>query len=100
MSRYVSFVGTLTLTFGMIFQLPLLILFLTKIGIVTPMFLSSKRKHAMALVFIFAAVLTPPDVITQCLMAAPLIVLYETGVMLSRYAYRPRTLSSPLVGEE
>lgn len=87
-SRYISFVGTLTFAFSMIFQLPLILLFLTKIGIVTPA-LTGKRKHAIVLMFILGAVLTPPDIITQCLMAGPLLVLYEIGIIFSKFAYRP-----------
>lgn len=88
-SKYISFVGALTFAFGAIFQLPLVSLFLTKIGVVTPAFLSSKRRHAIVFIFIAAALITPPDVITQCLMAVPLIVLYEIGIILSKFAYRP-----------
>jgi sec-independent protein translocase protein TatC len=88
MSNYVSFVGNLTLAFGSVFQLPLISLFLTKIGIVTPVFLSDKRRHAIVLIFILAATLTPPDVITQCLMAVPLLVLYEISIIFSKIAYR------------
>ena len=87
-SKYISFMGMLTLTFGLIFELPLISLFLTKIGVVTPVFLSSKRKQAVVLVFITAALLTPPDVVTQCLMALPLLILYEVGIIFSRLGYR------------
>lgn len=87
-SRYISFVGVLTLSFGVVFELPLAILFLTKIGMVTPEFLSSKRKHAIVLMFVTAAILTPPDVITQCLMALPLLVLYEISILFSRLGSR------------
>ncbi|MFC1632143.1 twin-arginine translocase subunit TatC [Candidatus Omnitrophota bacterium] len=89
-NSYISFVGTLVLAFGLIFELPLASLFLTKIGIVTPKFLSSKRKQAVVVIFISAAILTPPDVITQCLMAVPLLALYEIGILCSKLAYRPR----------
>ncbi len=89
-SRYISFIGTLTLAFGIIFELPLISLFLTKIGVVTPVFLSGKRRHAIIFIFITAAMLTPPDVVTQCLMAVPLLVLYEVGIIFSRLAYRRR----------
>lgn len=82
--KYVSFVAILSLTFGIVFQLPLAALFLTKIGIVTPQFLSKNRKYAIVIIFIVAAIFTPPDVITQCLMAVPLLVLYELGIFLSR----------------
>jgi len=88
-SKYISFVGTMIFAFGVVFQLPLILLFLTKIGMVTPMFLSSKRRHAIVCMFILSATLTPPDVITQCLMAVPLLVLYEIGIIFSKCAYRP-----------
>jgi len=88
-NKYVSFVGTLTFCFAVIFQLPLISLFFTKIGLVTPAILSSKRKHAIVAIFILAAFLTPPDMITQMLMAVPLLVLYEIGIIFSKIAYRP-----------
>lgn len=88
-SKYISFISGLTLTFGMIFELPLVSLFLTKIHIVTPHFLIKKRRHAIVFIFVIAAILTPPDVVTQCLMAGPLLVLYEIGILFSKFAYRP-----------
>ncbi|MFC1666486.1 twin-arginine translocase subunit TatC [Candidatus Omnitrophota bacterium] len=87
-NKYISFVGTLTFAFSIVFQLPLIMLFLTKIGIVTPVFLVKKRKHAIVGMFILSAILTPPDVITQCLMAGPLLVLYEIGIIFSKVVYR------------
>lgn len=89
-SKYISFVGTLTLTFGVIFELPLVTLFLTKIGIITPGILIEKRKHAAVIMFILSAVLTPPDVVTQCFMAVPLILLYELGIIFSKAVYEKR----------
>lgn len=88
-NNYISFVGALVLIFGVIFELPLASLFLTKIGLVTPKFLSGRRREAIVIIFISAAVLTPPDVITQCLMAVPLLVLYEISIVFSKFAYRP-----------
>ena len=90
-SKYITFVGVLTLAFGVVFELPLVILFLTKIGLVTPEFLSRRRRHAIVLIFIVAALLTPPDVVTQVLMAGPLLVLYEISILFSRWAYKPIT---------
>ena len=89
-SRYVSFVGMLTLSFGIIFELPLAMLFLTKVGIISPQFLKNKRKHAIVLLFIAAAILTPPDVITQLLMALPLLILYEMGILCSQIAFKEK----------
>ena len=82
-SKYISFVAVLTFLFGVVFELPLLMLFLAKIGIVTPDFLRKRRRHAIVIIFIIAAILTPPDIVTQCLMAGPLIVLYELGILFS-----------------
>lgn len=87
-NNYVSFVGTMVLVFGIVFELPLAILFFTKIGLVTPGFLSGKRRHAIVIIFIVAAALTPPDVFTQILLAVPLLVLYEVGIVFSKIVYR------------
>ena len=59
-------------------------------GIVTPQFLRQKRKYAILLTFALGAILTPPDVITQCMMAGPLIVLYEIGILVSKVAYKKK----------
>ncbi|MBU1061291.1 MAG: twin-arginine translocase subunit TatC [Candidatus Omnitrophica bacterium] len=88
MGRYISFIGTLTFVSGVIFELPIAILFLTKIGVVTPGFLSKNRKYAIVIIFIIAAIFTPPDIITQCLMAVPLMGLYELSIVLSRFVRR------------
>ncbi|MBU2540780.1 MAG: twin-arginine translocase subunit TatC [Candidatus Omnitrophica bacterium] len=87
LSKYISFLATLVFAFAIVFQLPLISLFLTKIGIVTPRFLSEKRRHAVVFIFIIAAMLTPPDVITQILMALPLLFLYEIGIIFSKLVY-------------
>ncbi|MBL7071674.1 MAG: twin-arginine translocase subunit TatC [Candidatus Omnitrophica bacterium] len=83
-SKYISFVGLLTICFGILFEMPLVSLFLTKIGLVTPEFLSAKRKQSIVIIFIVSAALTPPDIITQCLMAIPLIALYEISIIFSK----------------
>lgn len=82
---YLDFVLKFMLAFGLIFELPLAIIFLTRIGLLTPQFLSKNRKYAILINFIIAAVLTPtPDVFNQLLMAVPLIVLYEIGIIGAR----------------
>ena len=86
--NYISFVGTLMLGFGVVFELPLILMFLTKIGIATPEFLVQKRRHAIVLILIVSAILTPPDIISQLIMAIPLIVLYELGIIVSKITYR------------
>lgn len=82
--NYVSFLGTMILAFGVIFELPLILMFLTKIGIATPAYLSQKRKFAVVIILVISALITPPDVISQLLMASPLLILYEVGIVMSR----------------
>ncbi len=88
--QYFSFSIKLLFAFGIIFELPVVIFFLTKIGVVTPEFLAKKRKYAILLAFIFGAILTPPDVVTQVMMAGPLILLYEIGILVSRLARKKK----------
>jgi len=87
---YVDFETMLMLVFGVAFELPLVITILTLVGIVTPKLLTTKRKYAILIMFIAAAVLTPQDVFTQLLLAGPLLVLYEISVVLSKYFYKRR----------
>lgn len=82
--QYFSFSIKLLFAFGVVFELPLVIFFLSRIGIVSVDFLRQKRKYAILLTFAMAAILTPPDVITQCMMAGPLILLYEIGIIIAR----------------
>ena len=84
LNQYLSFVGWMVLAFGAAFELPMGILFLAKLKVVTPRTLKLYRKHAVLLIFIAAAILTPtPDAFTQFLLAAPLIILYEASILLS-----------------
>lgn len=83
-TRYVNFLATMLIAFGVLFELPLVLMFLTRIGVATPEFLKQKRRHAVVLILILSAVITPPDVVTLAMMAGPLILLYELGVMFSR----------------
>ena len=88
--RYISFVGNLVLTCGIIFEMPLVIAFLAKIGVASPQFLIAKRKHAIIVIFAASAILTPsPDCFSQVLMAVPLMILYELSIILSKWIYRP-----------
>lgn len=87
-SNYLTFITKILLAFGIIFQLPVISFFLTKMRILKPRFLRKGRRIAIVLIFIAAAVLTPPDVFTQLLMAGPLIVLYEASIWVSVFASR------------
>lgn len=87
LNQYLSFVGWLLLAFGLAFELPVVILFLVKLKIVTARTLAVYRRQAVLLIFIAAAILTPtPDIFTQLLLAVPLMVLYEIGAWLARFA--------------
>jgi len=88
--QYFSFAIKLLFAFGFVFELPVVIFFLSKMGLVTPEFLKKKRKYAILLTFALAAILTPPDVITQCMMAIPLLVLYEIGILVSMVARKKK----------
>jgi len=90
LSKYVSLVVVCCLAFGCVFQMPVVIFFLTRLGIVSPKFLIEKRKYAILLMFIVGAVLTPPDVITQMMMALPMVALYEVSIWLSRLVWKRR----------
>jgi len=83
---YLSFVVRLTFAFGLVFELPVILFFFGRIGLVTSKQLSRFRKYAILLAFILAAILTPPDVFTQLLMAGPILMLYEVSIILVRVA--------------
>jgi len=81
-----SFIGTITsicLATGVVFELPIVAYFLTKIGVITPTFMRKYRKHAIVIIFILAAIITPPDVFSQALVAIPLLILYEISIFIS-----------------
>jgi len=83
-SSYVGLVRAAVLASGIIFELPILIYFLTKIGLVTPQFLRKYRKFALVIVLILSAIITPPDVASQIIVAIPVLILYEISIHISR----------------
>jgi sec-independent protein translocase protein TatC len=88
-----SYIGTLTsvcFATGIVFELPIIAFFLTKIGIITPAFMRKYRKHAIVVIFIMAAIITPPDVFSQMLVAIPLLVLYEISIFISAGVMRSK----------
>jgi len=84
MKEYLSFASKLLLAFGLAFELPLVITFLARLGLVSVPFLKKNRKYALLLFFIGSAILTPPDVVTQIMMAFPLMALYELSIVGAR----------------
>jgi sec-independent protein translocase protein TatC len=88
--QYFSFATRLLLAFGLVFEMPVVVFFMTKIGLITPDSMKKYRKFAILCSFILAAILTPPDVATQIMMALPLIILYEVSIIISKGVYRKR----------
>ena len=84
MREYLAFSSKLLLAFGLVFELPIVITFLARLGIVSVDFLKKNRKYALLLFFVAAAIITPPDVVTQIMMAFPLMLLYEISIMGAR----------------
>ncbi|WP_245804805.1 twin-arginine translocase subunit TatC [Halobacillus hunanensis] len=85
--EYFSFMLMTTLPLGFLFEVPLLLMFLTAIGIVTPSNLRGMRKYGYLVMAIVSALITPPDLLSQLIVLIPLIVLYELGIMLSKVVY-------------
>ena len=84
LKEYLSFCSMLLITFGLVFELPVFVLFLTKLGVVDAKMLSKNRRYVILIIFLGAAVLTPPDVVTQVMMAIPLMALYEVSIVLAK----------------
>jgi sec-independent protein translocase protein TatC len=84
MKEYLSFSIKFLLAFGLVFEFPVVLVLLARIGVVDAKTLARQRKYAILLIFIFAAVMTPPDLISQVLMALPLMGLYELSILLSK----------------
>lgn len=87
---YVSTIASVVLAAGIVFELPILVYFLSKVGLVTPSFLKKYRRHSLVLILALAAIITPPDIFSQILVSLPLIVLYEVGIGISRRTNRKR----------
>jgi len=82
-----SYIGTVTsvvLASGILFELPILVYFLSKAGLVSPQFLKKYRKHSLVIILALSAIITPPDIFSQVLVAFPLLILYEAGILISK----------------
>lgn len=91
LNSYTGSVTTMTLLMGLIFEFPVVVLFLTKIGIITPSFLKKYRKHTIVVILIIAGLITPsPDIVSQLVVAIPLYGLYEVSLMVSNRMFRKR----------
>jgi len=90
-SEYLSLIMTLVFSFGLVFQLPVITTLLARVGLLTSQWLSEKRKFAIVLAFVVAAVLTPPDPMSQIGLALPTILLYEISIYAARLVERQRS---------
>ena len=88
LGSFISLVRSSSLASGIIFELPVIVYFLTKIGLVTPKTLIQYRKYALVLVLILAAVITPPDVASQIIVAIPIIILYQFSILISKFVLK------------
>jgi len=84
MDSHIGLVTNMLLGVSILFELPVLVFFLTKIGLITPAFLKKYRKHALVVVLIVAAIITPPDVASQIIVAIPIVILYEVSINVSK----------------
>lgn len=87
-NEYFTFLLQLVIPFGVLFQLPVVVMFLTRLGIVTPMFLSKIRRYAYFVLLVIAALITPPELTSHLMVSIPLFILYEISIWVSRISYR------------
>ncbi|GKW47138.1 MULTISPECIES: twin-arginine translocase subunit TatC [unclassified Planococcus (in: firmicutes)] len=87
-NEYFQFLFQITLPFGIVFQLPVLMLFLTRLGVITPMLMSKYRKYAYFGLITLAAFITPPDIISHMMVTVPLLLLYEFSIIIAKIGYR------------
>jgi len=92
MKEYLSFASKMLLAFGFVFELPLVLTFMARMGMVNVDFLKKNRKYALLIFFVGAALITPPDVVTQIMMALPLMILYEISIIGARIFGKQKTI--------
>ncbi len=96
---YISLMRSTVLASGLIFELPIVMYFLTKMGIVTPEFLKTYRKHALVVVLMLAAIITPPDIISQIIVTIPIMGLYEISIYISKIVLKKERKKKESDGE-
>jgi len=88
LSSYIGLLRASVLASGLIFELPIIIYFLSQIGIVTPEYLRKNRKFALVIVLSLSAIITPPDIASQIIVSIPILILYEVSIFISRFVVR------------
>jgi sec-independent protein translocase protein TatC len=89
-TSYVSTFVALVFGSGLLFQLPVVVYFMTKVGLLTPKFMRTYRRHAIIVILIIGAIVTPPDPLSQVLISLPLFLLYEISIFISAYVVRQK----------
>jgi sec-independent protein translocase protein TatC len=84
LSSYITYMVMLTLPVGIVFELPVLVYVLAKLGLVTPEFMKSYRRHAIVVIIVLSSIITPPDIASQILISLPLIALYQVSIGIAR----------------
>jgi len=92
---YVDFIVRLMIAFGVVFEMPLVIYFLARLGIVTPDFLRAKRRYAILIILVIAAVVSPPDIFTMIVLSVPMIILYEVSIFIASFTYQRHQRENP-----
>jgi sec-independent protein translocase protein TatC len=93
LKSYVGYMSMFTIPAGIIFELPIVVYFLSKVGLVTPEFLRKYRRHAFVLILILAAIITPPDIITQFMIGIPVFFLYEISIYISKRVVKNQAMA-------
>ncbi|MBT8190701.1 MAG: twin-arginine translocase subunit TatC, partial [Bacteroidia bacterium] len=94
LASYVSYMTMFTVPTGLLFELPIVVYFLSIVGILTPSFMRTYRRHSIVMIFLLAAIITPPDITTQFLIGIPIIFLYEISIFISARAHKKYLASS------
>lgn len=92
LNSYISTLTSIVIACAIVFQLPIIVYFLSKIGIITPELMKTYRRHSIVIVLILSAIITPPDITSQILVAIPLVFLYELSIFISRMVVRKSTI--------
>ena len=88
LDSYISLLRASVLSSGLIFELPILMYFFTKIGLVTPALLKNNRKFAIVIVLSISAIITPPDIASQIIVTIPILILYEVSIIISKIVHK------------
>lgn len=93
LESYIGMIKTSVIASGLFFELPIIIYFLTKLGLVTPNFLRTYRKYAIVIVLVIAAIVTPPDVVSQITVAIPMLIIYEASIFISVFVTKKKKIN-------